>query len=59
MMNQAFFDKYKVELKEIDALRHIAKLAKKLVKLCENEEEYIEELAQLEMMIDDFKEAKS
>lgn len=58
-MDQAFFDKYKVELREIDALKHIAKAAKRLVKLCENEEEYAEEYAELDMMIDDFKQAKS
>lgn len=58
-MDQAFFDKYKVQLNEIDALNHIARSAKKLVKLCEKVEEYSEELEELEVMIDDFKSAKS
>lgn len=57
-MNQAFFDKYKVQLSERDALKHLVKTAKKILKMCEKEEEYAEKLLEMEMMISDFKEAK-
>lgn len=58
MMNQAFFKKYEVELKEKDAVKYLMKMLKKIHKIAAKAEDYETHLAAFEEAYADFKEAK-